>query len=97
MGQNEKCLVAFHTPDELLWVVGAGVFGGVGSNYGKSLASQYSDIGKVLPHAARPPEGIAIPTAAINAVTGYTDLNPQTFDWNRSSPEQHSQTVPTGS
>lgn len=57
--------------------MGAGVFGGVGSNYGKSLASQYSEIGKVLPYAARPPEGIAILTAAINAVTGYTDLNPR--------------------
>ncbi|HEY7337258.1 MAG TPA: hypothetical protein VH639_20375 [Bryobacteraceae bacterium] len=88
MGENSQCLVAFHTEDEALWVVGAGVFGGAGAEGGKDLGKKYSDIGKVLPHAARPPEGIAILTAAINAVTGYTDLNPNTFDWSRSSPEQ---------
>jgi len=87
-GENEKCLVAFHTEDDVLWVVGAGVCGGADSKYKKTLSAKYSDIGNVLPHAARPPEGIAILTAAINSVTGYTDLNPNTFDWNRSSPEQ---------
>ena len=66
-GGNKECLVAFHNDEDTLWVVGAAVFGGAGAP-AKGLGQKYADIGKVLPHAARPPEGIAILTAAINSV-----------------------------
>jgi hypothetical protein len=86
-GRNDV-LIALSTPDEGLWVVGAAVFGGVGVRGLKDLQTKYSKVGTFMPTACTPPEGIAILSATIDALTGHRITDPAKFDWNRARPDE---------
>jgi hypothetical protein len=88
MTGDTDILLAFATPDENLWVVGAGVFGGVGVPNLKRLQAKYSKVGSYLPTAGTPPEGIAILSTTIDALTGHMIEDPAKFDWNRARPDE---------
>lgn len=73
-----------------LWVVGAAVFRGLGIDRIRAQlaiggANCYAKVGDVLCGGARPPEGIAIIDATINALTGYRQTDLATFNWNKAN------------
>jgi hypothetical protein len=73
-----------------LWVVGAAVFRGLGvktvrDELNKDNANFYAKVGEVLCGGGRPPEGIAIIDATINALTGYRQTDVVTFNWNKAN------------
>jgi hypothetical protein len=73
-----------------LWVVGAAVFRGLGLASIKEKLIQgntnfYAKVGDILCAGGRPPEGIAIVDATVNAVTGYRQTDAATFNWNKAN------------
>jgi hypothetical protein len=88
MTGDSDILIAFATPDEKLYVVGASVFGGVGVPTLKAIQAKYSKVGAYLPTAGTPPEGIAILSTAIDALTRHMITDPARFDWNRARPDE---------
>jgi hypothetical protein len=83
MTRDDDILLAYSTPKQDLWVVGAAVFGGLGMPNLKKLQSKYASVGEFLPTAGTPPEGIAILSTTIDALTGRMEEDPAKFDWNR--------------
>ncbi len=88
MTREDEILLAFTTTDEKLWVVGAAVFGGLGVPDLKMLQSKYARVGEFLPTAGTPPEGIAILSTTIDALTGRMETDPSRLDWNRARPDE---------
>jgi hypothetical protein len=86
-GDND-ILLAYRNPKQNLWVVGAAVFGGLGVKKLADLKAKYSRVGEYLPQAGTPPEGIAILSTTIDALTGRMEADPAKFDWNRARPEE---------
>lgn len=72
-----------------LWVVGAAVYRGLGvAEVSKRIGGKenfYAEVGQILCEAGRPPEGIAIIDATINAVTGYRQNDKTNFNWNKAN------------
>jgi hypothetical protein len=88
MTKSDDILIALKHRELNLWVVGAPVFGGLGVRGLKDIQSKYSKIGSYLPVAGTPPEGIAILSTAIDALTGLMQTDPAKFDWNRARPDE---------
>jgi hypothetical protein len=88
MTGKDDILLAYTTKEQDLWVVGAAVFGGLGVPSLMDLKTKYSRVGEFLPTAGTPPEGIAILSTTIDALTGRMETNPAKFDWNRARPEE---------
>ena len=86
--KSEEILLAYATADEKLWVVGAGVFGGAGALKAAALKDKYKKVGMFLTHSGTPPEGIAILSTTIDALTGHMTKDPARFDWNRARPDE---------
>ncbi|SEA53836.1 hypothetical protein [Rubrimonas cliftonensis] len=81
-------LLAYTTPDEKLWVVGASVFGALGMPDLRKVRDKYAKVGDFLTQSGTPPEGIAILATTLDALTGRFQTNPATFEWSRARPEE---------
>ncbi|MGH9403573.1 MAG: hypothetical protein ACRD2P_15890 [Terriglobia bacterium] len=80
---HDRVVTAYATPDNSLWVIGAAVHHFTNweavnvvkqSPDGRmvsAFAGKYSKAWEILPRGGKPPEGIAILTSTINALTGY--------------------------
>ena len=86
--KNDDILLAYTNKNRNLWVVGAAVFGGLGRPDLTALKTKYARVGEFLPTAGTPPEGIAILSTTIDALTGRMETDPAKFDWNRARPEE---------
>jgi hypothetical protein len=78
-------LVAFATPQEDLWVVGASVFRALGGIQGfdvRNLQAQYQTIPEMFCDAGTPPEGLAVVKALVKSVTNYSEPGDSKFNWN---------------
>lgn len=77
----DRVVTAYATKDGGLWVIGAAVHHftnweamntlNSGEKMAKALAGKYCKVCEILPRGGKPPEGIAILTSTINAMTGY--------------------------
>jgi hypothetical protein len=85
---KDDILLAYTNAKQNLWVVGAAVFGGLGIKGFSDLKTKYARVGEFLPTAGTPPEGIAILSTTIDALTGRMETDPAKFDWNRARPEE---------
>ncbi len=89
--QNPKAITALKDSEGDLWVVGAAVFRGLGLDGLKKAMldgknnNLYAKVGDILCSGGRPPEGIAIIDATINALTGYRQTDVATFNWNKAN------------
>jgi len=98
----DRVVTAYATKDEGLWVIGAAVHHFTNweavnalarANDGRmvsALAGKYSKAWDILPRGGKPPEGIAILTSTINALTGYNwrsgprdQLDAAKFNWTK--------------
>jgi len=83
---SDTALVAFTTPREDLWVVGASVFRALGGIEGglsvKQLQERYQTIPEMFCDAGTPPEGLAVVKALIKSVTGFNEPGDTRFNWN---------------
>ncbi len=80
---HNRVVTAYATKDGGLWVIGAAVHHftnweavnvfqqSLDGKMVNALAGKYSKAWEILPRGGKPPEGIAILTSTINAVTGY--------------------------
>jgi hypothetical protein len=90
LAKDKKVITALKDKSGDLWVVGAAVFRGLGA---KTIQEKlrngntnfYATAGEILCSAGRPPEGIAIVDATINALTGFNQTDVKTFNWNKAN------------
>ncbi|QBE66706.1 hypothetical protein [Pseudoduganella lutea] len=87
---ERKAITALRDKEGDLWVVGAAVFRGLGieeirKKLEENRVNGYAKVGEVLCSGGRPPEGIAIIDATINALTGFRQTDVATFNWNKAN------------
>lgn len=79
---HDRAVTAYATKDGGLWIIGAAVhhftnweavnaLTNSGGRMVSALAGKYCKVWEILPRGGKPPEGIAILTSTINAMTGY--------------------------
>jgi len=87
---ERKVITALRDGQGDLWVVGAAVFRGLGIQKIKDKLNEggtnfYAKVGEVLCAGGRPPEGIAIIDATVNALTGFRQTDVNNFNWNKAN------------
>ncbi len=89
---KDTAIAMYHENDVFssLWIVGASLFRGAGTNENltKEIQKSYTSLNEMLTHASRPPEGIANLKIRIQALTKQAETDPAKFDWNLASPLQ---------
>jgi len=69
----ESTTLAFKTPDNKVWIVGAAVFRGGGIKRLDEAGKKFANIAGMMSEAGSPPEGIAAIIAGAKALTGWDE------------------------